>query len=256
MDRPRPADAPTPDFAKRVEGASIGDRTSLPALLFALCFAGFLLLPPLLGQPFAPFPVIKAADVLDLLTPLVLMPLYWLLVQSASSKPISAKETAAFLLLVALWVEGQGMHLAANSISHHLSLDGGTAYAAAYFYDEVLSHYLWHLASMGLSAMVMWRQWQAEPTEGGSSPVPLGLSALLYGFTYFAMIVEGQTTSVGVPFAAIAALGGMAMSRRQLGRRPLLTFFVGGYLVATVLFAAWGLYWGAFPQFSKVGLVD
>jgi hypothetical protein len=35
----------------------------------------------------------------------------------------------------------------------------------------------------------------------------------------------------------------------------VLGFFFVACLVAALLFTAWGLYWGGFPQFSEVGLV-
>lgn len=35
---------------------------------------------------------------------------------------------------------------------------------------------------------------------------------------------------------------------------PLLAFFFVSYLLATMLFASWAIYWGGFPQFSQVGL--
>ena len=44
-------------------------------LLFALAFALFLVGLPLLGQPFAGYPLMDWADVFDIATPLVLMPL-------------------------------------------------------------------------------------------------------------------------------------------------------------------------------------
>ena len=48
-------------------------------LIFAVAFAVFVMGPPFLGYKFSPYPPMHAADVLDLLTPLVLLPLYWLL---------------------------------------------------------------------------------------------------------------------------------------------------------------------------------
>ena len=128
------------------------EASSKLILLFAGCFAAFLMLPPVLGMPFLPYPPISVADVLDLFTPLILIPLYWLLLIRAGVRPLSLGQILVFLVLAALWVEGQGMHLAANSI-HHFVTDDSTAGAVANFYDEVLGHYLWHVAAMGLTAM-------------------------------------------------------------------------------------------------------
>ena len=35
-----------------------------------------------------------------------------------------------------------------------------------------------------------------------------------------------------------------------------LTFFFTAFVVATVLFLAWGIRWGGLPEFSEVGIID
>ena len=35
----------------------------------------------------------------------------------------------------------------------------------------------------------------------------------------------------------------------------LVAFFLVACLLAAILFAGWGLYWGGFPEFSEVGLI-
>ena len=114
--------------------------------LFAFAFAFFLLVPPLLAQPFPPYPEMHWADVLDIATPLVLIPLYWLLFTDAGRIVRSRTASIVFLMLAALWVEGQGMHLAANSVGNLLGGAGGTIGGLVHFYDEILAHYLWHAA--------------------------------------------------------------------------------------------------------------
>jgi hypothetical protein len=54
-------------------------RLSFLSLVFAILFAVFFLGPPFLNMQFSLYPLMKIADVFDLLTPLVLIPLYWLL---------------------------------------------------------------------------------------------------------------------------------------------------------------------------------
>jgi hypothetical protein len=66
-----------------------------------------------------------------------------------------------FIVFVAFRVAGQGMHLAANSIDNLLGQRGlgtGDIYKLTYFYDEVLSHYLWHIGIVGLSGLLIYRQ--------------------------------------------------------------------------------------------------
>jgi hypothetical protein len=36
---------------------------------------------------------------------------------------------------------------------------------------------------------------------------------------------------------------------------PVVAFFLTAYLLATILFAIWAIYWGGLPEFSEVGLI-
>jgi hypothetical protein len=228
----------------------MASRSSLISV-FALAFAAFIILPGLLGQPFPAYPLAHWADALDLFTPLVLIPLYGLLYYELTG---GKGANVAFLLLAALWVEGQGMHLAANSISNLLGGGSSGVHQLVHFYDEVLSHYLWHLAIIGLSLLLLIRT--NSSAEGTSVHWGLiGPAAVLYGFTYFVAINEGGTVPLGLPAAALLVLW-LALSRRQgIRRHNLIGFFAAGYGVALVLFLAWFLIWGGFPEFSEVGLI-
>jgi len=44
-------------------------RFSLLILVFAILFAVFFIVPPLLSQQFSPYPLMKIGDVFDILTP-------------------------------------------------------------------------------------------------------------------------------------------------------------------------------------------
>ncbi|MGB3701839.1 MAG: hypothetical protein WA997_11265 [Anaerolineales bacterium] len=81
-------------------------RLSNLILIFAIALAFFILAPAFLNQPFTPNPHLKLADVLDLFTPLVIIPLYFLLLYYGSSQVPGLKNTIVFLVLAALWVEG------------------------------------------------------------------------------------------------------------------------------------------------------
>ena len=225
-------------------------------LLFAVLFAVFVLGPPLLGSPFGAYPLMKTADAFDLFTPLVLIPLYWLLFAGHYAKPATRLEMICFLVLSALWVEGQGMHLAGNSIGHLTETMPGTPVAAlTHFYDEVLSHYMWHAAMMGLSALVIIRQWR-NPFRGDSSGLGIELGAgLLHGVNYALMVLEGATTPFGVPFAAVAVLAIAIRGRRNLRQMPVAAFFLVAFGVALLFFLAWGLYWGGLVEPSSRGLI-
>jgi hypothetical protein len=163
----------------------------------------------------------------------------------------------AFLLLAVLWVEGQGMHLAANAIGHLIQeLPGGDADTLTYFLDEVLSHYIWHIGLVGLSALLIYRQWR-NPFAGERSGLGFETAGgILHGLTYFIIVVEAGTAPLGVPYALLVVIFTLIWGRTKLRQQPILAFFFVTCLVATLLFLGWGLYWGGLPQFSEVGIIE
>jgi len=220
-------------------------------LIFAIAFVFFFAAPAMFSGQFGPYDLIKNGDIIDLLTPLVLIPLYWLLFWIGREEGPGKTESVIFMVLAALWVEGQGMHLLSDMV-------GTDAETLTHFYDEQLSHYMWHLGVIGLSGLLLWRQWR-HPFVGERSSLWLeGVSGFLYGFTFFLIIVEGQTALFGFPFAIIVTLAGLIWGRGQLRQQPLLAFFWIGYLIATLLTLGWWLYWGALLEFSDptVGLIS
>lgn len=48
-------------------------------LIFSLAFTVFIIGPAFMGSQFGPYPLMKWGDVFDLLTPMALLPLYWLM---------------------------------------------------------------------------------------------------------------------------------------------------------------------------------
>jgi len=157
-------------------------RLSRLILVFALLSMVFFLGPALLSQQFGPYPLMRNGDVLDLLTPLVLIPLYWLLFQIRRDLTPTQREIMAFLILAVLWVMGQGMHLAANSISHLMEeMKRSDAYALTHSYDEVLSHYLWHVSIVGLSTLLLYRQWRNPFSEKVATMRLTSAAGAIYG---------------------------------------------------------------------------
>lgn len=220
-------------------------------LIFAVAFAVLLIAPAFLSQPFGLYPLMKTGDVFDILTPLVLLPLYWLLFRL--DEPPTTRETLLFLILAAFWAEGQGMHLSANSIGHLLQDAKETdAYSLTYFYDEVLSHYLWHIGVVGLTALLIWRQ--TRHSFPPASVWTAGIAGLIYGIVYFIIFIEAGTVPLGLPFAVIASAVGLRW-RGQLRRQPVTAFFTTAHLIALILFLIWFIRWGGFPQFSELGLI-
>ncbi len=232
-------------------------QPSLIVLIFSIAFVVLLIGPPLLSAQFGAYPLMKTGDVFDILTPLILIPLYWLMFRLDTNKAPGLSENLIFLLLAAFWIEGQGMHLSANSIGHLLKgMEGSDAYSIAYFYDEVLSHYLWHFGIVGLSALIIFRQWRNPFVEGQTvSWLPV-LAGIIHGFTLFLIVVEAQTAPLGVSFTVLVVLFGLIWGRKRFSRQPLLLFFFVACSVAILFFAGWGIYWRGLPEFSEVGIID
>ena len=231
-------------------------RLSIVIMIFTIAFTVFFIGPPFLDIPFAPYPLMKVADVFDVLTALVLLPLYWLLLRMGQPKPIELSGMVIFFIFAALWVQGQGMHLSANSIHHLLGgMETTDIYGLTYFYDEVLSHYIWHIGIMGLSAFIIYRHWRNPYTDEQAPLWPIVLAGLIHGFTMFLIVIEAGTAPLGATFAFLAGLFGLIWGWKRIRQRPVAVFFLISYFVATLFFVGWGIYWQGFPQFSEVGLL-
>ncbi len=225
-------------------------------LVFALAFAVFFVGPAVLSAQLPGYPLMKIGDAFDLLTPLILIPLYWGLWTAATDRPSRGRATVVFLVVAALWVLGHGMHLAANSIGHQLEGAAGTdAYELTSFYDEVLSHYLWHLGVFGLTALVLWAALQGALPGAGRLDWVVVVAAVIYGLMTFIIVIEGQTAPIGIPFAALVGAWFAARWYRHRVDSSTLWFFGLAHLLAVLLFAGWWLYWGYLPEFSELGWI-
>jgi hypothetical protein len=237
-------------------------RLSLWILLFATLSLAFFILLVFLRIEFPLYPLMSYQDALDLLFPLLLIPIYGFLFRHAARETPGLGEQIAFLVLAALWVEGHGMHLAANSISNLMvrlsdsglfTLQGNDIFDLTYSYDEHLGHYLWHAGVLGLAALLMVREWRrpaGETTIWWSTVV----GGVIYGFTLCLITLEGRTLWLGLPFCLAVTLFGLVWGRRRLGQQPLLAFFLVSCGLATLLYVGWGLYWGGWPPPCEVGL--
>jgi len=222
-------------------------------LIFAIVFAILIINPAFLSQQFAPYPLMKWGDVTDVLTPLILIPLYWLLFRQG--KPPSTLENILFLIFTAFWVEGQGMHLSANSIGHLLDNAKGTdAQLLTHLYDEVLGHYLWHIGMVALTGLLVWRQIENPLTTALTSLRTEIVSAVIYGIVFFSIVIEAGTVPLGLPFVIILTIVGL-MRRKDLRQQPITAFFCLAHALALILFVIWFVRWGGFPQFSDLGLI-
>lgn len=221
-------------------------RISRLIFVFALLFAILILAPAFLGSEFGPFPLLKTGDVVDLFSALILLPFYWFLFQVKPGQLPKQMEMVLFMVLAGAWASGQGLHLSANSIGHLLQdMQDSDVYLLTYFYDEDLSHFIWHLGIIGLSTLIIYRQWKHPFIAGNSIQSLIFIAGLLYGLTYALAIMEGGTGYLGVPFAFLATAAIFVFGRLSLKQEPLNLFFLIAYLLASIIFIIWSVYWSA-----------
>jgi hypothetical protein len=235
-------------------------RLSTLTLLFAFLSLVFFLLLVFLRIPFVVYPLMSWQDALDILTPLALIPLYWLMYRGINNGRKSRAADVLFMVMASSWVMGQGMHLSANSINNltgYLARDGVVdvtstgLYTLINFYDELLSHYLWHIGVIGLASLLIYQSWH-QPVEESTNWGLVITAGILYGFTCFCFFLEGNTLILGFPFVTIASLIILIGGRGKLAQQPILAFFFVSCLLSFLLFSGWGLYWGGFPEIMKV----
>ena len=126
-------------------------RLSLLTFVFTVLSVVFFLLLIFLRIPFPPYPLMSFQDFFDLFTPLFLIPIYWVMFKYASAEDSNIKEEVVFIVLAALWVAGQGMHLSANSINNlaeslakkeMVDITATSIYKLAYFFHHCRLPYL------------------------------------------------------------------------------------------------------------------
>ena len=142
------------------------------------------------------------------------------------------------LLGATAFTQGHGIHLSANSIRHAV----GSA-APVDLWDERIGHWIWFTGLTLLAAAVAHAVAGAVPAGRAGPPL-----AALVGLTWAANVVEAGTVALGVVLA-VALLGlGWRLRATATGRLLVLAFGL-----ALALVAAWGAWWGGFPQPSELG---
>jgi hypothetical protein len=163
---------------------------------------------------------------------------------------LGAPATAVSVAFLAglLYVDGHGIHLAANSIAAEPL--AGEAESVAHFWDERFSHVEWHVGWIGLLGAFC----LAERATAHERPLRLGgrvraAAALMLGFTLFTNTVEGGTWWLTLAAAAVFA----AWAVRE--RRELLVTCGSAFAAAAALIGVWAIWQGGLPQFSETGLI-
>ena len=171
--------------------------------------------------------------------------------------PLAVVGTAAVLLLaeppprIALivgflaalaYVDGHGVHLAANAING--ADPTGEAGARAEFWDERFGHIQWHLGWFGLILAACLAE--RAGSRARFDPVLSAVAVAALGFTLFTNTVEGQTWPLMLGAAALFV--GWA----ALARRPLLTRCAASFALAAALVGVWAIWQGGVPEFTDV----
>ncbi len=236
------------------------DELPLALLAYAVALALFLLVPPFLKQRVGPPEGFTLQEATDLLTPLVVIPLAWLVFHRAGR--LGRPGFVLFLVAAVAWVDAHGIHLAANAIGDAFPPGGAAAFYQTvpgdldYWLDETLSHWLWHLAWVALSVLVI----AAATRSRRSGTAPLGATSaaagFLHGATFFFVTVEGVTTALGIPWSILLLAWSVVAVRRRLARRPVVVFFLVTAVVTLSGYLAWGALNGwTLPEFSAKGLL-
>ncbi|HJW20858.1 MAG TPA: hypothetical protein VJ506_00355 [Candidatus Limnocylindrales bacterium] len=232
----------------RVEPGARGrpELVALALLGFAAAITAFLLLPPILRSQVGDVRGFTGQEAVDLFTPLVTMPLLVLAFELTGR--LGTRARLVLVVLIAVWVSGQAIHLATNALGD--LFDSGSPRDAFYatdvgkldhWFDEVLSHWLWHVAWVGLLALLLWVGIRGRGTEVRPMPGAVGLGAaagVLHGFTWFVVTDEGGTYLLAIPAAAAFLVIGW-LTRRLDPDRVIATFLVVGALVSIVLYVIW-----------------
>lgn len=238
-------------------------RLSLTAFILAVLSAVLFLGLIFFRIPFPLYKLMSWQDALDILTVLILLPLYWVLFRGSASKGTSLKEEIIFLIFSALWVFGHGMHLSANSVNNLseglakkqiLDILNTDIYTLTYFYDETLSHFLRDLGLVGFLALMIYREWR-HPVGTATVWWSSIAGGIIYGITFFLVYLEGNTVVIAYPFALAVTLLTLIWGRKRLAHQPVLAFFFIAFLVAAVFYTGWGLYYGGWPPPSELGLI-
>lgn len=222
----------------------------------AVALLVFSLLPPFLKGDTGIVHGFTGQELVDLFTPLVTMPLLVLAFELTGRMGLRTR--LALAVLISIWVAGQGIHLATNALGD--IFPAGTEREAFYatqvgdldhWFDEVLSHWLWHLAWLGFLGLLLWIGTREPAAEAGSTGPAVVISAaagLIHGFTWFVVTDEGGTWPLAIPATAVLVVLAWLLRGRDPDR-VITMFLVVGSLTTLVLYAIW-IAWQGWPPAS------
>lgn len=221
-------------------------------MIFSVVFIVFHLVPFFLDYQFKlTLPLL--GDFVDLLTPFLLILLYFLIYVELNRKKHfifpSRWVIGAFVAGAVFLVSGHGMHLAANSVARLLEYaPTSSVYALNYFFDETLGHIWWHVGILILSlgAIIL----QLKIPYDNEPKIAIIIPAVLYAITLAVISIEGQTTYLMLPASLLIGIGlhYFIKKRKLKEKQPIVFYFYYGYLITAVLMIIYGIVFKGFPQ--------
>jgi len=224
---------------------------------YSIAYAFFLTAPAVFHGEFPLRTDMEWGDVLDVPTPLVVFGFVWLLVR----RTVGTVDTlVAFpLLLIALvWAQGQGMHLASNSIGHQVAEgESGSLPGLIHFYDEQLSHYIWYLGVVVLQGYLLIVMWRDKALVGRQPSFAVLPAALLYGGILGIDAIEAAVVPMALPAFVLTGILSAYLYRSESRLRGVELFAFTGMsiFVALGVLLGWGAYHGGWPEPSELGLI-
>jgi hypothetical protein len=235
------------------------DRLPRALLAYAVALAILTLVPPFLTASIGPPSGFTLQEAIDLLTPLIVIPLAWYVFDLSGG--LGRMGLVAFLVIAAVWIEGQGIHLAANAIDDAVPPDARDAFLRTapgdldHWLDETLSHWMWHGAWVALSVLLLAAASRTQGTPEAGTSMTAVAAGVVHGATFFFVSVEGVTTLLGIPATIGLLVWSATLARRGLAG-PVVVFFLVASIVTLVAYAGWAaLHGGTLPEFSKLGLL-
>jgi hypothetical protein len=234
------------------------ERLPRALLAYAVALAALTLVPPSLTASVGPPTGFTLQEAADLLTPVIVIPLAWYVFDLTGG--LGRIGLVAFLVIAAVWIEGQAIHLAANAVGD--AVPPGTVEAFLWtapgdlnhWLDEFLSHWLWHVAWVALSILLLAAASRApDAPAGGGASMTAAAAGLVHGANFFVVTVEGVTTLLGIPASIVLLAWSASLARRGLAGRPVVVFFLVASIVTLVGYVVWAAaHGGTLPEFSKL----
>ncbi len=224
---------------------------------YSVAYTFFLTAPAIFHHEFPLQTDMEWGDVLDIPTPLVVFGFVWVLLRRTLGK-LDVTVMLALFFIALVWTQGQGMHLASNSISHHVDAGtGGSLADIVDFYDEKLSHYIWYLGVFMLPIYLLLMMRRDRDLASGERPYLALPAALLYGLVMGVNATEAAVVPMALPMLVLAVLiaGYLYRSERRLRGVELFAFTGLSVLAGLAELLAWGAYYGGWPELSDVGLI-